>query len=232
MHNTGPKVGDPRQFVHRVQHGAGATISSVTPRAVLLDLLMATMDSISTWSAAAGDRERGLVWRDAVTARMIGAGRYVDYDRLVERAAEDVGLPREAPAALRQAWSAMQRWPDASVLEGLGVPYAFVTNCSTELAAIAVQRSGLRPAFTLSAEDAGWYKPKGKVYALAVEMLELEPIRVQFVAGAPYDAVGAANAGLSSVLVARRAVREPVPTGITVVDSLLEAVEGPKRDLG
>ena len=34
---------------------------------------MATMDSIATWSVAAGDRERGLAWRDEVTRRMIEA---------------------------------------------------------------------------------------------------------------------------------------------------------------
>lgn len=156
------------------QRGASATISRVAPRAVLLDLLMATMNSIAIWTAAAGDRERGLAWRDAVTARMIDAGRYVDYDGLVERAAATLALPPNARAELRQAWSVMQPWPDAVALEDLGVGYAFVTNCSSELAAVAVERSGLRPMFTLAAEEAGWFKPRHEVYALAVERLGLK----------------------------------------------------------
>ena len=212
-----------------VQHGASVTISRVAPRAVLLDLLMATMDSIATWSAAAGGRERGLAWRDAVTARMIDAGRYVDYDGLVARAAATLALPPNARLARRQAWSAMQPWPDAQALEGLGIPYAFVTNCSSELAAVAVERSGLRPKFTLSAEEAGWFKPRREAYALAVERLGLAATQVQFVAGAAYDAIGASNAGLSTTLVARRPLLEPLPEEVRVVGSLTEALEGMER---
>jgi 2-haloalkanoic acid dehalogenase type II len=208
------------------QRGASATISRVAPRAVLLDLLMATMNSIATWTAAAGDRERGLAWRDAVTARMIDAGRYVDYDGLVERAAATLALPPNARAELRQAWSVMQPWPDAVALEDLGVGYAFVTNCSSELAAVAVERSGLRPMFTLAAEEAGWFKPRHEVYALAVERLGLKATQVQFVAGAAYDAIGASNAGLSTVLVRRRPVRQPLPEQVRVAGSLTEALEG------
>ena len=62
-----------------VRH-AGAILTTtwqrepVMPRLmpVLLDLLMATMDSPSSWSAAAGDRAAGLAWRDAVTDRRPG----------------------------------------------------------------------------------------------------------------------------------------------------------------
>ena len=139
---------------------------------------MATMNSIATWTAAAGDRERGLAWRNAVTARMIDAARYVAYDGLVERAAADVGLPPDAPAALHEAWALMRPWPDTVALEDLGIGYAFVTNCSSELAAVAVERSGLRPMFTLSAEEAGWFKPRREVYALAAERLGLAATQV------------------------------------------------------
>lgn len=194
------------------------------PRAVLLDLLMATMDSVATWtSAAGGDRERGLAWRDAVTRRMIEAGRYVDYDGLVDGAAFALGLPPGAPSALRRAWSMMQRWPDATALEVIGVPYAFVTNTSRILAEVAVERSGLEPAFTLSAEEAGWFKPRPEIYALAVEWLGLEAEAVRFVAGAAYDARGASDVGLDAVLVARRS-DVPVPDAIPVAASLHDAL--------
>jgi 2-haloacid dehalogenase len=203
----------------------------VPPRALLLDLLMATMDSIATWSAAAGDREIGLAWRDAVTARMLEAGRYVPYEELVNAAAIELGLGAAAPGRLRAAWSQMRPWPDAAALEDVTVPYAFVTNCSTELAAVAVERSGLRPAFTLVAEEAGWFKPAHEAYVLAAERLGLAFSALRFVAGAAYDARGASSAGLSAVLVARRRLDATLPKGIRVVDSLAEAVGDVSRHL-
>jgi 2-haloacid dehalogenase len=189
---------------------------------------MATMDSIATWSAAAGDRERGLAWRDAVTASMIDAGRYVDYDELVAAAADELRLSSSAPRLLREAWSRMRPWPDTAALDHVAVPYAFVTNCSTELATVAVERSGLRPAFTLAAEEAGWFKPRPEVYALAVERLGIDAGATRFVAGAAYDANGASGSGLPTVFVARRGIHEPLARGIRVVDALTEAV----ADLG
>ncbi len=194
------------------------------PSAILLDLLMATMDSISTWSSAAGDRDRGLAWRDAATRRMIGAGTYVPYDELVADAAADEGLEFDAPDRLRDAWMEMQRWPDTGALEALSVPFAFVTNCSADLATAAVERSGLRPAFALSAEEAGWYKPRPEIYRLACERMAVPADEVRYVAGAPYDAEGARAAGLRSVLIARREMRLPPNAEIAVVASLEDAL--------
>lgn len=199
---------------------------SGSPRAILVDLLMATMDSISTWSAAAGGRERGLAWRDAVTRRMIEAGRYEPYDDLVIAAAAQLRLQPDAPERLRRAWTVMRRWPDAGALESIDAPYAFVTNTSRELALAAVERSGLRPAFTLSAEEAGWYKPHPEIYRRACERLGTDPGETAFVAGAPYDVRGAVRAGLRGVLVARRAVESPLSGEIVVVSSLAAALDG------
>jgi len=193
-------------------------------QAVVLDLLMATMDSISTWSSAAGDRELGLAWRDAVTKRMIAAGRYVSYDDLVVAAAAELRLPSESPNRLRAAWSEMRPWPDVAALQRLRVPFAFVTNCSTALAADAALRSGLEPAFTLSAEESGWYKPRPEMYRLACDRMGASVGEVHCVAGAPYDALGASAAGLRATLVARRPPAGPLPSGIAVVSSLAEAL--------
>jgi 2-haloalkanoic acid dehalogenase type II len=192
--------------------------------AVLLDLLMATMDTVSTWSSAARDRERGLAWRDAVTERMIAAGRYMPYDDLVIAAAVDLRLPPEAPSRLRAAWSEMRPWPDVAALTRLRVPFAFVTNCSTALAGEAAQRSGLEPAFTLSAEESGWYKPRPEMYRLACDRMGAAVGEVDFVAGAPYDALGASAAGLRATLVARRPPAGQLPSRIAVVSSLAEAL--------
>jgi len=185
---------------------------------------MATMDSISTWSSAAGDRGLGLAWRDAVTERMIEAGHYVPYDELVIAAASELHLPVAAPDRLHAAWTEMRPWPDAEALEALRVPYAFVTNCSTELAMVAAGRSGLAPAFTLSAEEADWYKPRVEIYRLACERVGAAPAEIRFIAGASYDALGAAAAGLPAVLVARRPLERRLPVEIATVTSLEDAL--------
>ena len=190
---------------------------------VLLDLLMAVMDSLGIWSAAAGDRGRGLAWRDAVTARMIAAPRYQPYEDLIRTTAVDLGLPDAAVSDLFDRWPTMSPWPDASVLTRLNVPYAFVTNCSTELATAAVDRSGLDPTFTLSAEEAGCYKPNARIYQLACLRLGTTPGHTLFVAGAPYDGVGAQKAGLDVAMVNRRPDR-PTPPKIEIVESLAEIV--------
>jgi 2-haloacid dehalogenase len=201
-------------------------VMSGRPSAILLDLLMATMDSMRTWSSVAGDRARGLAWRDAVTERMVIAAHYVPYEGLVEAAAAELQLPPDAPDRLLSAWKRMRRWPDADALDRLDVPYAFVTNCSSELAAAAVERSRLRPAFTLSAEEAGCYKPHPEIYRRACMRMEAEVDQTRYVAGAAYDARGASNFGLRAFLVARRVAQEQLPGAVTVVASLAEALTG------
>jgi 2-haloacid dehalogenase len=191
---------------------------------LLLDLLMATMDSMSAWSAAAGDRERGLAWRDAVTDRMIAAGAYIAYEDLVAEAAVELQLPAGAAQRLWAAWEQIRPWPDAAAVERAGVSYGFVTNCSTSLAMMAAERSGLQPSITLSAQEAGWYKPRPEVYRLACDRMSADPAQVLFVAGAAYDALGASRAGLSAVLIERRSAERRLPGAFQTVSSMDEAV--------
>ena len=118
----------------------------------------------------------------------------------------------------------MAPWPDAGALSGLTLPYAFVTNCSARLAGIAAGRSGLRPAFVLSAEEAGCYKPDARIYTEACRRLRSAPEATLFVAGSPYDAEGARAAGLQAWLVVRRADQRVSDRAIRVVTSLEEVV--------
>jgi 2-haloalkanoic acid dehalogenase type II len=192
------------------------------PRAVLLDLLMAVMNSLETWALAARDRDTGLAWRDAVTDRMRAAGPYVEYIELVADGAAAVGLDPASTDRLLDAWREMKPWPDAAHLAALDLPYAFVTNCSEELAMLAARRSGLAPRFTLSAERAGWYKPRGEVYRQAAERIGASPAQVLFVAGAPYDAQGARQAGFQSALVVRRPLVEAPDPGIRRIGGLAD----------
>lgn len=172
--------------------------------AVLFDLLMAVMNSLAIWSAAAGDERRGLAWRDAVTRRMAASPTYVPYEELVVGAAAELGLPREAVSELFERWREMDPWPDSAALSRLALPYAFVTNCSKPLARVAADRSQLTPRFVLSAQEAGWYKPDPRIYEEASRRLRSPRESTLFVAGSAYDAQGAGAAGLPALLVARR----------------------------
>jgi 2-haloalkanoic acid dehalogenase type II len=184
---------------------------------------MAVMNSMAAWSSGAGSDELGRRWRDAATRRMAATVRYVPYEDLVRDAAAEVDLPATATSALLERWSAMKPWPDAAAIERLSVPYAFVTNCSSELARVAARRSGLRPAFVLAAEEAARYKPNASMYREACGRLGTPPARTAFVAGSPYDARGAAAAGLQAWLVVRRSDL-PDPGPPVRLASSLEAV--------
>jgi 2-haloalkanoic acid dehalogenase type II len=147
---------------------------------------------------------------------MIDSGEYHSYETFVAEAAHDLNLPRGASAALFNAWPAMAPRADAAVIATLDVPYAFVTNTSRRLAETAAGRSGLRPAFTLSAEEAGCYKPDPRIYRAACDRLGFAAAQVLFVAGAPYDAAGARRAGLDAAWVRRRADHD-APPGVRVI---------------
>lgn len=196
----------------------------MTIQGVLFDLLMGVMNSLEPWRTAAGDPELGLRWRDAVTARMVATRVYSPYEDLVADAAAEVGLPGTAPAELKDRWSEMEPWPDAAALTRLSLPYGFVTNTSTALAQIAAGRSRLRPRFTMSAEDVGWFKPEPAIYRTATQRLGLDPAETIFVAGSPYDAAGARAAGLRAMLVVRRPDQRPPDPSIPTARSLDEVV--------
>jgi 2-haloacid dehalogenase len=194
------------------------------PRGILFDLLMGVMNSLEVWTTAAGDRQLGLAWRDAATRRMVAHSRYRAYADLVGEAASEVGLPDDAPSALLERWELMEPWPDAAALEELDLPYAFVTNCSTELALLAARRSGLAPTFTLSAQEAGWYKPDSRIYREACRRMGTSPQRVMFVAGSAYDAEGARALGMRTWFITRRPDLRPSVASIRAADSLGEVV--------
>jgi len=197
---------------------------------VLFDLLMGVMNSLETWTAAAGDPGMGLRWRDEVTARMVAARAYMPYKDLVADAARAAGLQPVAAAELFERWSHMEPWPDAAALSRLPLPYAFITNCSTALAQVAALRSRLQPRFTISAEEAGWFKPEPAIYHAACRRLGLNPARIMLVAGSPYDAAGARAAGLHAWLVLRRADHSQADANIRAAGSLAEIVDAIVRD--
>ena len=80
----------------------------------------------------------------------------------------------------------------------------------------------------MSAEEAGWYKPRPEIYRLACQRIGSSPADTLFVAGAAYDADGAARAGLRARLVRRRARTRNPQEVVEVVTSFDAAL----RDLG
>jgi len=178
---------------------------------------------LAVWSAAAGDRGRGLEWRDAVTSRMVAAPAYVPYEGLIEEEARRLRLPAPSTGHLLEAWPEMNPWPDAQLLDDLDLPIGFLTNCSTALARLAALRSGLSPHVVVSAEEAGWYKPDRRAYLAACRGIGYRPEETLFVAGAAYDAAGARDAGLRVCLVRRRSETK-APTGVQQVESLADVL--------
>ena len=191
---------------------------------ILFDLLMAVMNSLAVWSGAAGDQRRGLEWRDGVTRKMAASPAYVPYEELVVGTAAELGLPRDAASELFDRWREMEPWPDSAALSRLKLPYGFVTNSSKQLAHVAADRAQLAPRFVLSAEEAGWYKPNSRIYEEACRRLGSPPDSTLFVAGSPYDADGAAAAGLQAALVARRPGEAAPERAIRVAGSLHDIV--------
>jgi FMN phosphatase YigB (HAD superfamily) len=64
------------------------------------------------------------------------------------------------------------------------------------------------------------YKPDPRIYREACARLASPPTRTLFVAGSPYDADGAAAAGLQAVLVARRGEASAAGSLDEIVDRL------------
>jgi 2-haloalkanoic acid dehalogenase type II len=110
-----------------------------------------------------------------------------------------VGLPPRAASELLRRWSELRPWPEVGqVLGRLSATHrlAVATNCSEELARRAAAAAGADFGVVVSAERAGWYKPRAEVYRLTLAELGVPPARALFVAGSAYDVGGAAAVGM------------------------------------
>ncbi|OAE62208.1 haloacid dehalogenase [Achromobacter insolitus] len=169
------------------------------PRAVLFDLLTALLDSWTVWNRAAGSEAAGRAWRAEYLRRTYGCGAYQPYERLVQEAATAVGLPAAAPAALEACWDELPAWDGARELLSALRPHcrlAVVTNCSARLGRRAADLLGVDWDVVVTSEDAGFYKPDPRPYALALSQLRVEPSQAAFVAGSGYDMFGTSKVGL------------------------------------
>jgi 2-haloacid dehalogenase len=177
----------------------GSARARPPPRAVLFDLLTALLDSAALWNAVAGGAQRGRPWRQAYLRNTYAAGAYRPYDQLVRTAAGEVGLPEIMADRLLSRYGELTPWPEVNdvlrTLERL-VPLAVVTNCSESLGQEAAARIAVAFEVVVTAERAGYYKPHLRPYRLALDELGEAPEAVLFVAGSPYDLLGATAVGM------------------------------------
>jgi len=174
-------------------------VAPAYPQAVLFDLLTALLDSWTVWNRAAGSEAAGRAWRAEYLRRTYGCGAYQPYERLVQEAASVVGLPADAPAALEAGWDELPAWDGARELLQALRPHcrlAVVTNCSARLGRRAAGLLGVEWDVVVTSEEAGFYKPDPRPYALALAQLQVEPAHAGFVAGSGYDMFGTSKVGL------------------------------------
>lgn len=168
--------------------------------AVAFDLLTALIDSWTLWNRAAGSEADGMRWRGAYLRLTYGCGAYRPYEDLVREAAAEVGLGSDAPARLAATWDALEPWPEAAgILRGLaarGLPLGVATNCSVGLGTRAAARVGVPFQALVTAEAAGFYKPRPEPYLRMLDTLGTDPARTLFVAGSPADIPGAGGVGM------------------------------------
>ena len=123
--------------------------------------------------------------------------------------AELLGLGEEAVEAGRAAAAALAPYPEANdalarVVVAGHTPVA-LTNSAAEAARKALGAAGLLEHFhaVISAEAVRAYKPDGRVYGYALDVLGVAPGDAWFVAGHWWDVWGAKRAGMRTAWIAR-----------------------------
>lgn len=167
--------------------------------AVVFDLLTALLDSWTIWNRAAGSAEDGLRWRREYLALTYAAGPYRPYADIVRQAARQADIKPFCVEALFAGWGDLPPWPETrKVLTALAerVPLGVVTNCSVTLGAAAVACTGIRFSTIVTAESAGFYKPRPEPYRAVLKSLGTGPARTLFVAGSAADVPGAKGVGM------------------------------------
>jgi 2-haloacid dehalogenase len=168
--------------------------------AVVFDLLTALLNSWKLWNDVAGSDEDGRRWRRAYLGATYQCGRYRPYEHLIREAAEAAGIPLEKADELISRWGELEPWSDVAEVVGTlaqRVPLGIATNSSNALADVAVAAVGVEFAAVVTAETAGYYKPRPEPYLCTLKKLGVAPERTLFVAGSAADVPGATNVGMS-----------------------------------
>jgi 2-haloacid dehalogenase len=160
-----------------------------------------------------------------------GCGAYRPYEQLVAAAARDTGLPPTATGALRANWDNLTPWPEVprvlTRLRTQGIRLGVVTNCSTALGLRAAAGCGVPFDAMVTAEEAGFYKPRPEPYRAILAALNMAAEDVLFVAGSSADVAGAARVGMPVVWHNRvRLPARPGPRPLREAVTLDAALDG------
>jgi 2-haloalkanoic acid dehalogenase type II len=167
--------------------------------AVVFDLLTALLDSWTLWNSVAGSAQNGLRWRQAYLDLTYQTGAYRPYETLVQEAAERTQVGVACADNLIGRWNELEPWPETrEVVAELArhVPLGIATNCSQTLGLVAARRAGGPFAVVVTAESAGFYKPRPEPYQAVLAQLGAAPARTLFVAGSSADVPGAKGVGM------------------------------------
>ena len=104
-------------------------------------------------------------------------------------------------AMLVEAWNRLRLWPEApdvlAAVAARGYPIAVLSNGDEPMLRALLAHAGVAVPHVFAADQAGYYKPHPRVYALPLERLGLAPADVLHVAGSRTDVLGAKAAGLA-----------------------------------
>ena len=167
--------------------------------AIVFDLLSGLIDSWMLWNSAAGTREAGLAWRHSYLALTYGAERYRPYEAVIVEAAIEASIAPAKARLLIARWAELEPWPEVrALLQELAkaVKLATVTNCSVRLGHAAAKSAFDGFDAIITAEEAGYYKPRPEPYSMALEVLGTHTTRTLFVAGSASDIAGASAMGM------------------------------------
>ena len=166
----------------------------------MFDLLTALLDSWTLWNRVAGSDDVGLAWRRVYLTLTYDAGAYSPYEDLIREAARQAGVDGARADALIARWGELEPWPEAPrvvrELRANGLRIGVATNSSVALAKIAVACVGAPVDAVVTAEEAGYYKPRPEPYRLALQRLGVEAHDTLFVAGSAADVPGASAVGM------------------------------------
>ena len=113
-------------------------------------------------------------WRRQYLELTYAAGRYRSYEAIVREAAIASGVDAAAAERLMALWPELPLWPETPrILDGLAsrVPLGVATNCSKVLGLRAVEKTGGHFAAVVTAEAAGFYKPRPEPYRAVLGLL-------------------------------------------------------------
>ncbi|MGQ0798056.1 MAG: HAD family hydrolase [Methanobacteriota archaeon] len=159
------------------------------------------------------------------------------------RAFADHGIdaePRPYVEMLEREWQASEPYPEvARVLERLdGVPRAVVSNADDAFLRGILARAGLRFDVVVTSESARCYKPRPRIFEVALDALRVRPEDVVHVGDSlPADVAGAARLGLRTIWVnrtgERRGPADPTPDfevrDLTEVPAIIERLRANRR---